>query len=257
MATALGIIGILGTGLSAGYSAYSYSQQASAAQQIANYNYATQAASAQAQMQLAIANAQFQARLAQHEAGLNAYMSELQAQGYEANAQAIENKILTDDSATREDIRTQRDEFNRLISSQRAQIAKSGVAEAGTPLDILAETAGDAERVIQNMAYENELQRRSGFYEADIQRYQADQARYQGSVTQFLGNAEAQGYGIQEVAASIGYQNDLARANIDRLTGTNAASNYRAQATGSILSGLSSIGRGAYDLYQNTGFRSI
>lgn len=66
----------------------------------------------------------------------------------EYNAKVAENEALREDMESREAIRRQRDRNRKLIGRQRAQIAKSGVQEVGSPLEVMAEDATNLELAV-------------------------------------------------------------------------------------------------------------
>lgn len=61
------------------------------------------------------------------------------------NAKLAENQARQTEMDAAENIRRKRKENKRLIATQRSRYAKAGVLEEGTPLELLAETAGNLE----------------------------------------------------------------------------------------------------------------
>ncbi len=60
----------------------------------------------------------------------------------ERNAKIQENQALQVEMDARENARRQRDENKRRMKTQRSRYAASGVINEGTPLEVMAETAG-------------------------------------------------------------------------------------------------------------------
>ena len=79
-------------------------------------------------------------------AGVAVYGQVQQGQAAEAsgeyNAKVAQNAALQAEMDSRENIRRKRVENRRMLAMQRGRYAKSGVEEAGTPLEVMAETAG-------------------------------------------------------------------------------------------------------------------
>lgn len=93
----------------------------------------------------------------------------------EYNAKLQENQTIQGDMEARENSNRQR-RMNRLtMSSQRAQLAKMGVSETGSPLAVLAETAGLLEMQVQDEKRANEARRRAGFASAEMTRVEGRQ----------------------------------------------------------------------------------
>lgn len=61
------------------------------------------------------------------------------------NAKLAENQARQTEMDAAENIRRKRRENKRLLATQRSRYAKAGVLEEGTPLELLAETAGNLE----------------------------------------------------------------------------------------------------------------
>jgi hypothetical protein len=82
-------------------------------------------------------------------AGLSVYGQMQQAETAKAmgkyNAKLAENQALQTEMDAHENIRRQRSQNERLLATQRSRFAKAGVVEEGTPLELLAETAGTLE----------------------------------------------------------------------------------------------------------------
>jgi hypothetical protein len=121
------------------------------------------------------------------------------------NSKREENATIQADMEAREQIARERARNKRILGAQRAAIGKSGVMEAGSPLEVLGETAGILELGIQDEARAAESRRRLGLSTAANELY--------------MGNAQAKGYQIAATgtlisgAASIASQAGNARYN--------------------------------------------
>ena len=125
-----------------------------------------------------------------------------------------------------------------LQGEQRAAIAASGVSESsGTPLDILAETAARIQQDQEEQHFAGEIQRRTLFSEAAMERLGGKLALAGATLDRDSGVAEA---GLREAAGKAEYLAGLRTAQITRLTGKAAQSSANWQAAGTLFSGVSS-----------------
>lgn len=223
IATAVTYIALAASAVGTGVSYYQQQQAADTQRRMAEYNYA-----------VAAQNAEIQSKLAQYQAEANAAMAEAQLAAGLNNAQALRQQAGAVEAQGREDSRRQRTEFLRLQARQRARQAKSGIVAAGTPLEILAETAGQMELTLSDAQYQTELERRSLFRQADLQTAQAGLAGIDKSLQLYRGEA-----------ARVGYRMDLQRAEIARLAGMSDAQGTANRATATLFSGISSLGSSA------------
>jgi hypothetical protein len=226
---ATAIIGVVGSLASAGISYYGQQQQADTASRMASYNAAIQRQ-----------NADVQARMAQYQATVNASAANAEAQGRLNNAASLTNQVAGVEAQQREKVRRMREDQERQLAVQRGKFAKAGVVNEGSPLVVLADTARLTELNIQDAAYESELERRSLLRSAEMEKFQsgfslldAGQAQYQGAVA-----------GAQR---RIAYR----EADLTKMAGDATARSYRNQATGSLISGLSSTAGGAVSSYRS------
>lgn len=215
------IVGAIGAGMSY------YSQKSAAASQtrIANSNFLLQ--SQAAEMQRKTAQFQFEQNQKQFEI-------EKQQQMQQANM--LRGQADNEDAASRARIAATRKDYERMQAIQRARLAKSGVVEAGTPLDILAETAGQMELAIANQHFESSLATQRTRFQADMTEAGAWNAEFQGAM---------QGFRDQSEIAAAGSR--IAGANIDRLVGLNQAKQMRREATAGLISSAGSL----YSSYSN------
>lgn len=197
----------------AGLSFYGQQQQAAAAERMAQYNYSVQ--KAQMEMQNAYASQAAQAN-AQMQAGLFNY-----------NAQIAQNEALRVEQEARERAKRMREENERSLGLQRAAYAKAGVTSAGSPLMIMADTAGLAELAVADEIYKADAQRSGLYQQAALEQYKARMALFEGQVA-------ASGYNWN--AANAGAFNSPLL-----MQGRNEASALRMSSYGSLISGVGSF----------------
>jgi hypothetical protein len=183
------------------------------------------------------------------EAEANYRLRAAEAGAHEANAKSLENQATANDRALRENLRRRREDYGRAQGEQRAQIAAAGVVEAsGTPLDILAETAATIQRDQEEGFYAGELQRRSIFREADLERLGGKFALAGASLDRQSGLATS---GLQSAAGRMDYLAGRRQAEITRLTGSAARRAGYLEGGASLISGVGDASAAAYkyDLY--------
>lgn len=186
----------------AGLSFYGQQQQAAAAQRMAQYNYATQKAQMEMQNQMAAQSAEAQARVF----------------GY--NAQIQQNEALRAEQEGRERARRMREENERMLGVQRARYGKSGVTSAGSPLMVMADTAGLGELAVADELYKADAQRSGLYQSAALEQFKGRMARFEGA-------------GYSWNAANAG-----AFARPSLMAGMNEASALRMGSYGSLISGV-------------------
>ena len=218
----------------AGVSAYGSYQQGQTQNAIAQFNATQQEKQARQQM-LAM---QTQAALQESQAKQNFQLRSAEAQARLNNARAIEQQALSQDRVNRLNLQKRREEFARMQGEQRASIAASGVSEAsGTPLDLLAETAAKIQQDQEEQHYAGEVQRRTLFSEAAMERLGGKLALAGATLDRNSQVAEA---GLRDAAARGEYLAGMRTAEITRLTGSAAAKNATYAAAGTLFSGVSS-----------------
>jgi len=178
----------------AGMSFYGQQQQAAASQRMAQYNYAVQKAQMEMQGQMAAQTAQAQAAVF----------------GY--NAKVAENEALRTEQEARERARRMRAENERML----------GVTSEGSPLMIMADTAGLAELAVADELYKADAQRSGLFTQAALEQFKGRMALFEGA-----------GYSLN--AANAG-----AFARPYLMQGMNEASALRMGSYGSLISGFGS-----------------
>jgi len=192
---------------SAGMAYYGQQQQAQAADRMAQYNYAVQKQQMemQARMQSIAADQQYQAGM--------------------QNAQIAQNDATRVEQEARERAKRMRAENERLLGEQRARFGKAGVTSEGTPLAVMAESAGLMEMAVSDELYKADMERTAFNRKADVERWQA-------------------GYSlIDKAAADYNFASARFRATPILLEGQNTATALRTNSYGSLISGVSDAAR--------------
>jgi hypothetical protein len=108
----------------------------------------------------------------------------------EFNAKVAENEAIRVEQERSEQARRTRIENRRLLGKQRALVAKSGVTMAGSPLELMAETAGELELGVLDMNRAAQAKQ--------------EQLRSQATLTRFEGAQQAKGLRRQAMGSLIG-----------------------------------------------------
>jgi hypothetical protein len=120
----------------------------------------------------------------------------------------------------RERAKRMRVENERLLGQQRAQFGKAGVTSAGSPLAVMAESAGLMELAVGDELYKADLERSAYFRKAEVEKWQA-------------------GYSlVDKAAADYNAASASFRAQPILLEGQNTASALRVNSYGSLISGV-------------------
>ena len=192
---------------SAGVAYYGQQQQAQAADRMAQYNFAVQKQQMemQAQMQRMQADQQQQAGM--------------------QNAALMENEATRVEQEARERARRMREENERMLGQQRAQYGKAGVTSEGSPLAVMAESAGLMELAVGDELYKAGLERQGFLRKAEVERWQT-------------------GYSmIDKAAADYNFASARYRATPILMEGQNTATALRTNSYGSLISGVSDAAR--------------
>lgn len=187
---------------SAGMAYYGQQQQAAASERMGRYNAAVQ--ENQYRMQAEMARAQADA---QRNAGM-------------INAASMENEALRVEQESRERARRMREENERMLGAQRARFGKAGVTSEGTPLMVMAESAGIMELGVADELYKADMERSSLFRRAEMERWQANMSLLDSSAAQYNLNTAR------------------TRALPLLMEGRNNAAAFRTGSYGSLLSGV-------------------
>jgi hypothetical protein len=233
-------IGAAASVAGAGISAYGQQQQGKTAMAMAQYNAHQQMMNAQMQLATVKAQAEMQKRVAE----ANFRLRQAEAQARFNNAQSIENTVHGLSRNAREQVRRKMLDFERLQGTQRAVIAKSGLVEStGTPLDILAETAATIQLEREDMLYQDELNRRTLFREAEMERFGGKMALAGATLDRSVALAQSR---LTMATGQAQYQGARHEAEIIRLTGAAQQQSYQNAAMGTLFSGIASAAGGAY-----------
>jgi hypothetical protein len=239
--TAALIIGAAVAAIGAGVSAYGQYEAGQTQNAISQFNAAQQEKQARTQAM----TMQVQAALKQREAETNFKLRTAESQARLNNAKNIEMQAAAQTRVNDINLQKRRLDFARAQSTQRAMIADSGVVESsGTPLDLIAETAGKIQADQEEQHYEGELQRRTLFSEAAQERLGGKLALAGATLDRDSSLAAAALQGISARGEALA---GIRQAEITRLTGGAAAQAGMYQAGGTLLSGLSSAA-GAFKL---------
>lgn len=215
-----------------------YSAQKNAADQsaaMAKYNYAIQAQNIRQQQALSQWSANAQAKQMQNNAAMAKQTADVNAKNIENSAQATLNQGIEGQRRTRED-------NLRMSAIQRARTAKSGVASAGTPVEVLAESARNMQLALNDDWYMTNTKRDAQLWDAKMERYGGEigAANYSGQAS--LLKAEG-------ALAPIKARMDLRRAKYDLQAGTNMASGMSSAATAGLVSGGGTLLGQGYQMY--------
>jgi hypothetical protein len=239
------IIAAVAAVASAGVSAYGQQQQADNAKKIAEYNAAIQRQ-----------QTEINAALAGRQNEINQRALDLQRQ----QSEVISQQASQIEQTANEQQKRARIEQQRMLAAQRAAYAKAGVMTEGSPIAVLAETAGIFELQNQDVAYEADLRSRalqresdltkfglqSDQYVLDLQSKAAEAARKIGidesKLTQLQGRAAAEGYKTQSYATLLSGVSQAASVGMTYSGGTGAAKTAGTKTTG-ITSGATNTAR--------------
>ena len=217
---ALPIIGIALGAIGQGV-AYVGQQQAAKTQALfANLN--AQAGLAQSQMQgrLAIANAAFQTQQAKNT-----------QQAGQVNADALRSEAEARTRAAQINIARKQQDQDRFNSMLQARGAKSGaVNDIGSPLDILSYSAELEQNENAEALYQNEMERRSIYRQAQAEELGADRAGIQGEI-----------YGMEGLARASAYRAQGVQAQLQGISGVQQARGASMSAFGGLVGGLGGL----------------
>lgn len=238
VAEGIAVASVIATAAGTGISMYAQQEQAKAAESAANYNYAIERQNAAVSAAMAERNAQMaqQQAQAQYQVGVN-------------NAAALDAQALAIENQSREQARRLREENDRTKALQKARYAKSGVTSEGSPLAVMAETAGLLELGVQDGTFAADLEARNYRRAAEGERYQAEFSKLDEHLARY-----------NEAAAKTGYAIDLNAAGVNRMARQNDAASMWTSSYGTLLTGLKGIGQdsiGLSDRYQTKKLASM
>jgi len=212
-----------------------------------SYNSANKAADSQNELALLNARAQTQGArqegaLAMMQAKINKALAAKEQQSADAIANNLEQQAAVGTKAAQNDTRKSREEYEQLIAAQRVQMAKSGVLDtSGSPLTLLVKSAQRGQQEADQIRYEDEINRRGLFN-------QANEARNNGLLARMKGiGAMAEGYGAQGRA-----QQQMSQAAMGVYSARASSAAMRNQATGNLLSSAAGLATSAYSTFRAT-----
>jgi DNA primase len=212
---------------------YGQQQQAAAAQRMADYNFRI----AQQQSKIQLQAAQYQAELSNRQAQLQAQAAQMQYDAGLSNAAQYEQQALRVEQEARERASRMRQENERLLGAQRARYGKSGVTSAGSPLAVMAQTAGLLELGVADELYKADLERTAFFRKGKMERFQAGFSILDKTAAQY----EMAAANFQSQAAKQGYALAMNAASGERMAGYNKAGALRMGSYGSLLEGAGNV----------------
>ena len=155
------------------------------------------------------------------QAGMQKIAAEQQYAAGMQNAKIMENEGLRVEQEARERARRMRTENERLAGAQRARFGKAGVVMEGTPLAVMAESAGLMELAVSDELYKANNERGAFYRKAEVEKWQA-------------------GYSlVDKAAADYNAATSTYRAQPILMEGQNTATALRTNSYGSLISGVS------------------
>lgn len=238
------------TAIGSGISAFSQFRAASQQRQLADYNYKIQQQNAQAALMASKAQAaimQQQASVMERQAEINNALAQSQAQGRDNNAISLRNQSEAQSRASEENIRRTRTDMDRITATQRAKIAGSGVVESGSPLELLADQAGEMQQALNEQHYQADVARRQKYGEAGFEEFSGKMIRAGAEGDLWAGKAQAD---IQRSSAALEaakgrsqYQMGLRQASFDREAGYSNSKGSMLAGFGSLFNSFGGIGQ--------------
>ncbi|MEO6055102.1 MAG: hypothetical protein ABIP97_13925 [Chthoniobacterales bacterium] len=214
--TGLLAVSLISTAVGTGVSMYGQKQQADNVSRISGYNEA-----------VAKQNADVQAQLAEYQYHTNAQIDQAQYDASQANAQTLENQATGTENMGRMQIDRLRQQNDVFQGTQRERYAASGVTPEGSPLEVMAHTAGQLQQNVQDSLFQTNQAAQKFRSEADLQRYQGSFSLMDKSIQDYAAAAAATGRGSQ-------YQT----AAINRMAGENQAQGLVYSSYGTLLNGI-------------------
>lgn len=229
---AMGFIGVLLNAFGIGMDFMGGQSQAKKQEELAMLNFQIQQDQFNQQREATTLNTVIQQQIASNEKS-----------ALERNAVTLEQQAAANTAAGRENMRRTREDYARMLAAQRAQIGKAGVVDTtGSPLQLLAATAEEEQRAVDELHFQTESQRRGLFREADNQRAEAYNAGMD------IYGAQARGG-----AAKIQAQHALTSANFDMIEQFEMAKAQKRSTWAQLFEGLSGMMGGMGSNYNSTG----
>lgn len=187
---------------------------------------------------------EIQSQMALQDAQFNYFIVEKEIEARQENALRLRQFAEARTTASREEIRRKRADFERFQSSQRSSIAASGVTEQGSPLELLVETAGKAELALDEMQREINYERRDLIDRAYMEERDAGVAGIMANLSLkqsgFGNEMAAVSRNMQRVNANQRYEIAKTGAAYQQAQGYAQSRATLYQAGGSLLSSVSS-----------------
>lgn len=208
----------------------------------------------QSQKAAAAANADLQERQAQQAVLVTQVQNAVALQGARAqntldqeqsaatiqNAQAEANQAKAQASQSEQNIERGRIAAATALSHQQQGYSASGVVSStGTPLAVLANTAGLMEGQAIDEQYKANVDRTNTLFKSSIDLLQG---KAQGQAAWFQLNVAKESADIRGTAAKLTANNQMGQAEINRAAGNFAAQNATIGAAGGMLSAIGSAG---------------
>lgn len=244
MAMALGIAAVAVSAVGAGLSYYGQRQAAATNLSLANYNAEVQGRNQRMQLELGLANAEMQRKQAEAQANYQAAA----AQAGINNAEATRQWADAAWEQRRNEMDKQRRDNLRLRATQRSKIAGSGLVESGSPLAVLAETAGQAQLDLEEQAWAADVERRQSYAEARNQEFEGQLGIFQSGMTR---QAAGQQSALDVAAARAGFGNGMASIRLGMAGARADASASRWSAGAGLVSNLGSAAFMGYQMGYN------
>ena len=203
--------------------------------------------------QAAFANSQATAARNAAQAGL---VAQANANAANQNAAILADQGRATEAQAREQARRTREESDKVLAMQRARYAKSGVVNEGTPLAVMAETAGLLELGVQDAAYEADMTGRAYDRRSELAKFEGRQALYEGqlegvdareTINQSIFDAGVAQY--EAAANQAGIAIGLNQARVEKMSGMSTAQGYRNASYGTLLSGAGDIAGAVGNVY--------
>lgn len=206
-------------------------QQASATKAIAAQNAIIQQQNARQEAAALTAQAEI-TRLQTNQNFQNELLETTQAS---RNADALHDRARVQEAIDAANLRRVREEGERLQAGQRAKFAAANIVDStGSPLSILAETAGLIQKDLNERTYHNNLQAAGLYTEAATERLGGSLALAGATIDKNAGLASA---GLHDASATATLLTGNRKAEITRLSGRAEATGLRYGALGNLLSG--------------------
>lgn len=245
--------------VSAGLNASSDFQSARASAEVAEANYLLETGNARTRLSNDLASISIsgaRSRIALDSARINAQLSLADAEARERNAERLRGFAETRTAQGREAIRRARRNFEALEGRQKASIATAGVADSGSALDVMAESARQMATTLADMWDEASFERTETLDRARQEQFAAGQTRIGAQADLAMARRSARidraGRKIARIGARSQYRSALFGAEINLASGYDQSAGQRMAGYGSIFSGLASIGGMIHQQNRNT-----